>query len=127
VLVSERRRDALIEQLVQLTRKSYPAIKNNPDYTSIISLRHYERLCALIADAEARGARKIVIRADDEEIPDQAHRLPPILLLEVRDDMQVMQEEIFGPILPIMTYRSVDDAIAYVNQHPRPLALLFRP
>jgi coniferyl-aldehyde dehydrogenase len=125
VLVSERRRDTLVEQLVQVTRKSYPTIRDNPDYTSTISVRQYERLCALIADAEARGARKIVIKEDDEEIPDQAHRLPPILLLDVRDDMQVMQEEIFGPILPIMTYRSLDDAVAYVNQHPRPLALYY--
>jgi coniferyl-aldehyde dehydrogenase len=125
VLVSEGSRNAFIEELVRATRKAYPTIKDNSDYTSIISMRHYERLCGLIADAEARGARKIVIRADDEQIPDEAHRLPPTLLLDVRDDMKVMQEEIFGPILPIMTYRSLDDAITYVNQHPRPLALYY--
>ena len=62
VLVSEDRRDALVEELVRAIRNSYPTIKDNPDYTSIITMRHYERLCALIADAEARGARKIVIK-----------------------------------------------------------------
>jgi coniferyl-aldehyde dehydrogenase len=96
VLVSEDRRDAFVEELVRATRKSYPTIKNNPDYTSIISMHHYERLCALIADAEARGARKIVIKADEEDIPYEAHRLPPTLLLDVQDDVKVMQEEIFG-------------------------------
>jgi coniferyl-aldehyde dehydrogenase len=125
VLVSEDRRDAFVEELVRATRKSYPTIKSNPDYSSIISMRHYERLCGLIADAEARGARKIVIRADDEQISHEAHRLPPTLLLDVQDDMKLMQEEIFGPILPIMTYRSLDDAVTYVNQHPRPLALYY--
>jgi coniferyl-aldehyde dehydrogenase len=125
VLISVARRDALVKQLVRVTRKSYPRIRDNPDYTSIVSMHHYERLRALVADAEERGARKIEIKADGEEIPDQAHRLPPTLLLDVRDDMKVMQEEIFGPILPIMTYWSLDDAIRYVNQHPRPLALYY--
>jgi coniferyl-aldehyde dehydrogenase len=125
VLISEGRRDALVEQLVRVTRKSYPKIKDNPDYTSIISARHYERLRALVVDAEALGARKIVINTVGEEIPDKRHRVPPTLLLDVRDDMKVMQEEIFGPILPIMTYRSLDDAVRYVNQHPRPLALYY--
>jgi acyl-CoA reductase-like NAD-dependent aldehyde dehydrogenase len=125
VLVSEASRDAFIDELVRATRKAYPRIEGNPDYTSIISMHHYERLCDLIADAEDRGARKFVIKAGDENTPDEAHRLPPTLLLDVRDDMRVMQEEIFGPILPIMTYRSLDDAVAYVNKHPRPLALYY--
>jgi coniferyl-aldehyde dehydrogenase len=125
VIVSQGRRDAFVQELVRATRTAYPSIKDNPDYTSIINMHHYERLCDLIADAEARGARTIVIKADDENIPHEAHRLPPTLLLDVRDDMRVMQEEIFGPILPIMTYQSLDDAVAYVNNHPRPLALYY--
>jgi len=125
VLVSEQRRDALIEQLVNVTRKSYPSIKDNSDYTSIISRRHYDRLRALLTDAEMKGARTIVINPDGEHIPDDAHRLPPSLLLDVRPDMKVMQEEIFGPILPMMTYKTLDDEIDYVNQHPRPLALYY--
>jgi coniferyl-aldehyde dehydrogenase len=125
VLVSEERRNALVEQLVRVTYKSYPRIRDNSDYTSIISRRHYERLRTLLTDAEARGARKIVIEAESEQIPDEAHRLPPTLLVDVRDDMKVMQEEIFGPILPIVTYRSLDEAISYVNQRPRPLALYY--
>jgi coniferyl-aldehyde dehydrogenase len=124
-LVPEARRDAFIDELVRATRKAYPGIQDNPDYTSIISTHHYRRLCDLIADAEQRGARKIVIKSDDETVPDAAHRLPPTLLVDVQDDMRVMQEEIFGPILPIMTYRNLDEAIAYVNKHPRPLALYY--
>jgi coniferyl-aldehyde dehydrogenase len=125
VLVSERRRDALIEKLVNVTGRFYPSIKDNSDYTSIISRRHYERLRALLTDAEAKGARKIVINPDGEHIPDDVHRLPPTLLLDVRHDMKVMNEEIFGPILPIVTYKTLDEAIDFVNEHPRPLALYY--
>ena len=125
VLVSQGNHDAFIQELVKATRTAYPTIKDNPDYTSIINRGHYERLCNLIADAEEKGARNIVINADDENISDEAHRLPPTLLLNVRDDMTVMQDEIFGPILPIMAHRSLDEALAYVNNHPRPLALYY--
>ena len=125
VLVSERRREALIEELVKVTSESYPSIRDNPDYTSIINRHHYERLRALLTDAEVKGARTIVITPDGEQIPDDVHRLPPTLLIDVRPDMNIMQEEIFGPILPIMTYKSLEQAIDYVNQHPRPLALYY--
>lgn len=125
VLVAEWRRDALVDAIVASTRRSFPSIRDNPDYTSIISPRHYARLRGLVRDAEEQGARKIVVQPLGEEIPESAHRLPPTILLDVTDGMKVMQEEIFGPVLPIVTYRTMEDAIRYVNERPHPLALYY--
>jgi coniferyl-aldehyde dehydrogenase len=125
VLVAEWRRDALVEAIVANTRRSFPRIRDNPDYTSIISPRHYARLRGLVQDAEEQGAKKIVVQPPGEEIPESAHRLPPTLLLDVTDGMKVMQEEIFGPVLPIVTYRTMEDAVRYVNERPHPLALYY--
>ena len=105
------------------TRKLYPTLAANPDYTSIVNAQHYERLKRLIDDAAARGARVIRIAPADEADAATARKLAPTLVLGVDDAMALMQEEIFGPILPIVPYDSLDGAIAYVNRHPRPLAL----
>ena len=102
----------------------YPNIGDNPDYTSILNDRHFARLSGLVEDAKAKGARVIEI-GTRQPSGSQSRMFPPILLLDVTDEMAVMQEEIFGPILPVVTYDGLDDAIAYVNARPRPLALYF--
>ncbi|HWX04128.1 MAG TPA: coniferyl aldehyde dehydrogenase [Collimonas sp.] len=101
--------------------KLYPDLASNPDYTSIVSPRHFERLQALTDEAGQLGAQVLPL---SDTAPDAAsRRLPPVLLSGVNDDMRVMQEEIFGPLLPLLPYGSLEQAIAYVNAHPRPLAL----
>lgn len=106
--------------------KMYPAIKDNPDYTAIINQRHFDRLHGLIADAKAKGAEVIEINPGREDFSQQEHRkIPPTLILGATDEMGVMQEEIFGPVLPIKSYSALDEAIAYVNKGPRPLALYY--
>jgi coniferyl-aldehyde dehydrogenase len=100
----------------------YPNVADNPDYTSILNHRHLTRLSGLVKDAKAKGAR--VIELGTKQSSD-SRLFPPTLLLDVTDEMAVMQEEIFGPILPVVTYDGLDDAIAYVNARPRPLALYF--
>jgi coniferyl-aldehyde dehydrogenase len=102
----------------------YPNIGDNPDYTSILNDRHFKRLSGLVEDAKAKDARVIDI-GTRQPSRSQSRMFPPILLLDVTDDMAVMKEEIFGPILPVVTYDELDDAIAYVNARPRPLALYF--
>jgi len=98
----------------------YPRIVDNDDYTSIVSERHYARLASLLEDAQAKGARVVELA----EKPDPARRrMPPVLVLGVHDGMQLMREEIFGPLLPVVAYDSLDEAIGYVNRHDRPLAL----
>lgn len=106
--------------------KMYPTIKDNGDYTAIINQRHYDRVRTLIADAKSKGADIIEINPASEDFSQQEHRkIPPTLILGATDDMSVMQEEIFGPVLPIKTYQTLDETIGYINAHPRPLALYY--
>ncbi len=100
--------------------KLYPGGAADPAFASIVNPHHYERLTGLIADASAKGARIIEIGAAESLRP---HTLTPMLVQGATPDMRVMQEEIFGPVLPILPYRDIDDAIAFVNARPRPLAL----
>ena len=98
----------------------YPRTVDNDDYTSIVSDRHYARLERLLEDAKAKGASVVELG----EKPDPARRrMPPVLVLGVNDGMDLMKEEIFGPLLPVVSYGSIDEAIGYVNRHDRPLAL----
>ena len=116
-----------IDRFVQTVRKSmtrlYPTFRANPDYSGIISDRHLQRLRALIEDARSRGATVVEIEPGADTAGVAGRQLAPVLLLNVNDGMRVMSEEIFGPILPILPYDTVEQAIAYVNSHERPLAL----
>lgn len=104
----------------------FPTLKDNPDYTSIINQRHYDRLQGYLDDAHAKGAEIVVLNPANEDFSQQAaFRMPPTLVLNPGDDTRIMQEEIFGPLLPVRTYGALDEAIGYVNDHPRPLALYF--
>ncbi|HTS22687.1 MAG TPA: coniferyl aldehyde dehydrogenase [Casimicrobiaceae bacterium] len=123
VIAPEERVEALVEALRASVAALYPRPGANPDYTSIVDDRHYARLTALVADAQAKGARVVTLDAGDEPLPASARRLAPTLLVGVRDDMAAMREEIFGPVLPIESCASLDEAIAKVNARPRPLAL----
>jgi coniferyl-aldehyde dehydrogenase len=107
-------------------RRMFPTIKDNPDYTSIVAQRHYDRIMGHIADARAKGARIVEIKPEGEDLSQQEHRkIAPTLIIDPTDDMTVMQEEIFGPVLPVKTYAGIDEAIAYVNAHDRPLGLYY--
>ena len=104
----------------------FPTIRDNPDYTAIINQRHYERVRGLVDDARAKGARIVEINPGSEDFGQQEHRkIPLTLVLGATDDMGVMQEEIFGPVLPVRSYGALDEAIAYVNARPRPLGLYY--
>lgn len=106
--------------------KMYPHIKDNPDYTSVINDRHYKRITGYIDDAKSKGAEVIEINPADEDFSQQEHhRIPPTLILNPTDDMQVMQEEIFGPVLPIKSYERTEELLDYINDHPRPLGLYY--
>jgi coniferyl-aldehyde dehydrogenase len=123
VLAPAERVDALAEALSKAVAALYPTLGANPDYTSVINDRHYARLASLVADAEAKGARVLRLNPGNEVLPDRARKLAPTLIVGARDDMAVMREEIFGPVLPIESYASLDEAIARINARPRPLAL----
>jgi coniferyl-aldehyde dehydrogenase len=103
-------------------RRLYPAPLRNRDYSSIINPRHYARLIALLEDARAKGARIVPLSAATGET-DLPRRLAPALVLDVTNDMAIMREEIFGPLLPVEAYTSLDDAVARINARPHPLAM----
>ena len=125
VLLPKGRVDAFIEECRAAVATMYPSIGTNADYTSIINDGHYQRLQGYLSDARIRGAKIVELNPGKEELDSNARKMAPTLLLHTKDDMAVMQEEIFGPILPILTYETLDEAIAYVNDHPRPLALYY--
>jgi coniferyl-aldehyde dehydrogenase len=119
VLAPREMVEPLADAIVGVARRLYPRVADNPDYTSIVSPRHHARLQGLLDDAHAKGARLLPTHPDKPS----DRRLVPHLLLGVNDQMAVMQEEIFGPLLPIVPYDRAEDAIAYVRAHERPLAL----
>jgi coniferyl-aldehyde dehydrogenase len=123
LLAPRGRVDELVAALKGAVTGMYPSFGDNPDYTSIVSDRHYQRLVRLTDDATARGATAIPLAAPGQESVATARKLVPTALVGVNDDMTVMREEIFGPLLPIVPYDTLDEALAYVNAHPRPLAL----
>lgn len=120
VLVPVDRVEGFVEAYSKAVRGFYPTLADNPDYTAIINERQLARLNAYVKDATDKGAT--LIRLYDQG---QARRMAHSLLLNVSDDMTVMQDEIFGPVLPIVPYRGIDQAFAYINQRPRPLALYY--
>ncbi|MGA3189571.1 MAG: coniferyl aldehyde dehydrogenase [Bryobacteraceae bacterium] len=101
----------------------YPKLVANPDYTRIIDAAHYRTLVALVDDAREKGAQ--TIQPSEETYNEENRVFPPTLLLHVTDEMAVMQQEIFGPILPIVLYDTLDKAISYINARPHPLALYY--
>ncbi|QDP72744.1 aldehyde dehydrogenase family protein [Legionella israelensis] len=111
-----------IEQTFRVfMNKHYPHLENNSDYTAIISESHKKRLQKLIEDAQQKGAR--VICFGDHNLKGQ--KLPVYLVFNVHQDMLIMQQEVFGPILPIMSYQSFNQVIQYINSHPCPLSLYY--
>ena len=124
VLVPAGRAREFIAAAQKVMADCYPDILRTPDYSSIISERHFNRLVGLVEEARAQGAEVVPLSSAAE--PDaKTRRIPPVALLNVTPDMQAMQEEIFGPILPIVPYRDLDEAIRYVNARPNPLALYY--
>ena len=124
VLLPAGREQAFVETARQVLARCYPDLDQTPDYTNIINQRHYDRLTGYVEDARAQGADVLPLVPGAVADP-VTRRLPPLVLTEVRDTMRVLQEEIFGPLLPLVPYDDLDQAVAYVNERPRPLALYY--
>jgi coniferyl-aldehyde dehydrogenase len=125
VLVPEHRLDEFIKLTVGTVEKFYPTLAANQDYTSIVNEKHYRRVAQYVAEAKASGTRVVEINPGGEPLPAEARKLAPTLVIEPGEELAVMREEIFGPVLLVKTYRGLDQAIDYVNAHPRPLALYY--
>ena len=123
VFVERAKFHDFIEMLQTYIKKAYPRLNNNPDYTSIISADHFSRLNRMIEEAREDGAEIISINPDGETLEPSARKIPPTLILRPNPTLGVMQEEIFGPILPILSYEKIEEAIEFIQHRARPLAL----
>ena len=126
LLVAKDQEMDMIESVKAGVTAQYPTLLHNDDYTSVVNGRNYERLQSYLADARDKGAELIEINPGNEDFgSSNGNKMPLTILRNVTDDMKVMQEEIFGPILPVMTYTNMNEAIDYVNAHDRPLGLYY--
>jgi coniferyl-aldehyde dehydrogenase len=126
LLVAKEQEHDMIESVKAGVSAMYPTLLHNDDYTSVVNGRNYDRLQGYLQDARNKGAELIEINPAGEDFSSSnGHKMPLTIVRNVTEDMKVMQDEIFGPILPVMTYASIDEAIDYVNDHDRPLGLYY--
>jgi acyl-CoA reductase-like NAD-dependent aldehyde dehydrogenase len=121
VLVPRGREQAFIDRARVAMNKLYPDVARNRDYTTIITGRHFERLQRLADEAQSAGAQLHPLT--DTSGDPVSRRFPLVAVTNAPDESALMQEEIFGPLLPVVPYDTLDDAIAYINARPRPLSL----
>ncbi len=121
LFIPEGKQETFVQAAEKILRERYPDT-NDRSYTSVIDEKSYRRLRATLDDAAKKGARVISL-VPGATFNDALRKIPPHLVLDVTDDMTIMREEIFGPLLPIKTYRSLDEVLAYVNAKDRPLGL----
>ena len=124
ILVPKAKEQEFINEYTAAFSKMYPTLKNNDDYSSIINDRQYQRLSNWLQDAEEKGARLTTINPANEDLS-SGRKLAPVLAQGISPEMTIAEEEIFGPILPIIGYDNIDEAIGHVNDRPRPLALYY--
>jgi coniferyl-aldehyde dehydrogenase len=121
-LVPRKELDAFVSECKAVVARMYPTLIGNADYTAVVNARQKARLEGYLTDAAEKGAKVVRLNPANESF-EGSKKLEPALVLGGTDEMAVLSEEIFGPILPILPYDTLDDAIAYVNDRPRPLAL----
>ncbi|EKF73190.1 aldehyde dehydrogenase [Alcanivorax hongdengensis A-11-3] len=124
ILCPENRVQEFVDAWSNQVKQSYPTMVNNPDYTAIVNERQHSRLSGYLSDARDKGAQVVEINPANEDFSG-SQKIPHTMVLNVSDDMQIAQDEIFGPLMIVVPYKSLDDAIAYVNERPRPLALYY--
>ena len=126
LLVPEDKEDAVIAGLKAAVSALYPKLLDNPDYTAVVDERHHVRLQGYLDDARAKGGNVIEVNPAGEDFAaSNGTRMPLFIVRNPSDDMAVMQDEIFGPILPIKRYGAIDEAIDFVNRRDRPLGLYY--
>lgn len=129
-LVRSDRVDEFVRLYRETAARFYPRLIDNRDYTSIVNDRHYRRLADMVTDARTKGARVVTIDPAGELAPDaigapDVRKMLPALVIDPAPQLAVMREEIFGPVLPVVPYDTLENAIAFVNVRQRPLALYY--
>lgn len=124
VMLPKGKTGEFISAFTEQVSGMYPTMVNNPDLTSVINARQHQRLLGYIEDAEKKGAKIVHINPANEDFSN-SRKMPFTLLLNVTDDMKVAQDEIFGPLMILREYDSLQQAMDFINAGPRPLALYY--
>jgi coniferyl-aldehyde dehydrogenase len=126
LLVPDDKEEAVIGGLVSAASALYPRLLDNPDYTSVVNERHHVRLQSYLDDARDRGGKVIEVNPAGENFSgSNGTKMPLYIVRDPSGDMAVMQDEIFGPVLPVKRYRTIEEAIEFVNGRDRPLGLYY--
>ena len=127
LLVPEEKLNEVIEAAQNAVAEMYPTLLSNPSYTSVVNERHFQRLNGYLEEAREAGQKIIPLNPANEDFDAQQGtlKIPPTLVPEPSEDLKVLQDEIFGPLLPIRTYKNFEDTIDYINSKPRPLAAYY--
>jgi coniferyl-aldehyde dehydrogenase len=127
LMVPEEKLDEVIEEIRSVVSEMYPKLLDNPQYTSVVNSRHYQRLMENLDDARSKGGEVIEMNPAGEDFTNQqgTQKIPPTVVKNPSEDMRVLEEEIFGPLLPIKTYKDFRETIDYVNSKPRALAVYY--
>lgn len=126
LLVPDDNEEAVIGGLKSAVSALYPRLLDNPDYTAVVDERHHVRLQSYLDDARAKGGEVIEINPAGEDFAaSNGTKMPLFIVRNPSDDMAVMQDEIFGPVLPVKRYGAIDEAIDFVNRRDRPLGLYY--
>lgn len=125
LFVPEDSLETLLELASEWLNESFPTMLTNPDYSSVVNARHHQRLSSYLKDAREKGAEIRELNPADEDFGKQqgSHKMPLTIVINPTDDMTIMREEIFGPVIAIKTYQNIDECIDYINAHPHPLGL----
>lgn len=127
LLVPEEKLEEVIAEAQKSVTAMYPNLLSNKEYTSVINERHYQRLNGYIAEAEAAGTRIISINPANEDFSSQpgSFKIPPTLVVQPAPELKILQDELFGPLLAIVTYQQFEEVVDYINARPRPLAVYY--
>jgi coniferyl-aldehyde dehydrogenase len=126
VIVHKDKKEEFIKEAENAIKEFYPSIKDNDDYSSIINERHYNRINSLVDDAKEKGAHINQINPSSEDFSQQQfYKIPPTIVTNTTDDMKIMNEEIFGPVLPVIEYDDLNEALSTINSKDRPLGLYY--
>ena len=123
VIMPEAKINGFADAMIDQAESFYPTVAGNDDYTTIIADGHYARLQDLLEDAENKGAKIRTAGDDDKQQLAKERRIPLTVVTDTTPDMKIMQEEIFGPLLPVVAAETLDDALDTVQKGERPLAL----
>ena len=126
IFVPEESLETFMGHATEFITEMFPTMRDNPDYSSVVNKRHYERLLSYLEDAKAFNGDVREVNPGSEDFSQQQeglHKIPFTFVVNPTEEMKIMQEEIFGPLIAVKTYKEVDECINYINAHPRPLGL----